>query len=145
MKIWFDMDGTIADLYGVSGWLEYLIAENPKPYKEAKVLVDMQVLARVLNGLKRKGYEVGVISWTAKNGSDQYNEAVAEVKRKWLAKHLASVRFDSIEIVPYGTKKDSFKESENDILFDDEEQNRNGWSGTAYDVDKIIEVLKSLK
>lgn len=145
MKIWFDMDGTIADLYGVNGWLEYLIAEDPKPYKEAKVLVDMQVLARVLNSLKRKGYEVGVISWTAKNGSDQYNEAVAEAKQKWLAKHLASVRFDSIEIVPYGTNKSKFAESVNDILFDDEEQNRNGWSGTAYDVHEIIEVLKNLK
>ena len=145
MKIWFDMDGTIADLYGVNGWLEYLIVENPKPYKEAKVLVDMQVLARVLNGLKRKGYEVGVISWTAKNGSDHYNEAVAEVKRKWLKKHLASVKFDSIEIVPYGTNKSDFAESVNDILFDDEKQNREAWNGTAYDVDKIIEVLKSLK
>ena len=25
MKIWFDMDGTIADLYGVENWLEMLI------------------------------------------------------------------------------------------------------------------------
>jgi phenylalanyl-tRNA synthetase alpha chain len=24
MKIWFDMDGTIADLYAVDGWLEML-------------------------------------------------------------------------------------------------------------------------
>ena len=27
--ICFDMDGTIADLYGVSGWLDDLRAENP--------------------------------------------------------------------------------------------------------------------
>jgi len=145
MKIWFDMDGTIADLYGVDGWLEYLVAESVKPYKEAKVLLDMQVLARTLNSLKRKGYEVGIISWTAKHGSDEYNKAVAEAKQKWLAKHLGSVRFDSVVIVPYGTKKSDFAESIDDILFDDEEQNRIGWSGTAYDVDSIIEVLKSLK
>lgn len=31
MTIWFDMDGTIADLYGVDGWLEMLIAEDPTP------------------------------------------------------------------------------------------------------------------
>ena len=31
----FDMDGTIADLYGVNGWLEMLNAENPKPYEIA--------------------------------------------------------------------------------------------------------------
>ena len=26
--IYFDLDGTIADLYGVEGWLDDLIAEN---------------------------------------------------------------------------------------------------------------------
>ena len=31
----FDMDGTIADLYGVEGWLEMLEAENAAPYVEA--------------------------------------------------------------------------------------------------------------
>ena len=28
MRICFDMDGTIANLYGVENWLEYLIAED---------------------------------------------------------------------------------------------------------------------
>ena len=28
----FDMDGTIADLYGVNGWLEMLREENARPY-----------------------------------------------------------------------------------------------------------------
>ena len=31
MTIWFDMDGTIADLYGVEGWLEMLIAKDETP------------------------------------------------------------------------------------------------------------------
>ena len=26
--IYFDMDGTIADLYGVNGWLDYLVGEQ---------------------------------------------------------------------------------------------------------------------
>ena len=30
----FDMDGTIADFYGVDGWLDYLKAENTTPYEE---------------------------------------------------------------------------------------------------------------
>ena len=29
--IWFDMDGTIADLYSVDGWLEDLLAFNTRP------------------------------------------------------------------------------------------------------------------
>ena len=31
MKIWFYMEGTIADLYGVENWLEMLIAHDETP------------------------------------------------------------------------------------------------------------------
>ena len=40
--ICFDMDGTIADLYGVQNWLEMLQAENPQPYRQAKPLLDIK-------------------------------------------------------------------------------------------------------
>ena len=66
MRICFDMDGTIADLYGVENWLDYLIAEDVKPYAEAKVLVNMNSLARRLNTLQRNGYEIVIISWLSK-------------------------------------------------------------------------------
>ena len=144
MKICFDMDGTIADLYGVENWLEYLLAENVKPYKVAKPLVNMSALARRLNTLQRKGYEIGVISWTAKSGSTEYNAEVETVKRAWLRKHLASVKFDFIAVVPYGYNKSAFADSEKDVLFDDENNNRENWRGVAYDVNNILEVLKSL-
>lgn len=144
MRICFDMDGTIANLYGVENWLAYLIAEDVKPYKEAGVMVNMNSLARILNRLQRNGHEISVISWTAKNGSKRYNKAVENVKRDWLREHLASVKFDFIAVVPYGYNKNNFANSENDILFDDEEQNRKAWSGVAYDVNNIIEVLKRI-
>ena len=51
----FDMDGTIADLYGVNGWLENLREENARPYIEAKPLYDMDVLASILGLLRLKG------------------------------------------------------------------------------------------
>ena len=144
MRICFDMDGTIANLYGVENWLTYLVAEDVKPYKEAEVMVNMNSLARILNRLQRNGHEIGVISWTAKNGSKRYNEAVESAKRNWLREHLASVHFDFIAVVPYGYSKNNFANSENDILFDDEEQNRKAWSGVAYDVNNIIEALKRI-
>ena len=62
MKIYFDMDGTIADLYGVEGWLEYLINGNPFPYANAKPMVNMNRLARRLNTLQREGNEICIIS-----------------------------------------------------------------------------------
>lgn len=145
MRICFDMDGTIADLYGVNGWLDYLQSEDTTPYRAAKVLINMQVLARRLNSLQRKGYEIGIVSWTSKNGSDQYNEAVAEAKREWLRRHLRSVKFDFIAIVPYGYNKSAFAIGNNDILFDDEERNRAAWTGVAYDVNEILNVLENLE
>ena len=145
MTIWFDMDGTIADLYGVDNWLEYLIAKDALPYEIAKPLLRLSALARVLNNLQRKGYKIGIISWLAKNSTAEYDKAVAEAKEKWLRNHLASVIFDEINIVAYGTPKSTFAKSEDDILFDDEAPNRKEWTGKAFDVDSIIEILKGLK
>lgn len=144
MTIWFDMDGTIADLYGVENWLDYLIASDPTPYAIAKPLLRLSALARVLNNLQRKGYKIGVISWLAKNSDLAYDEAVTKAKMEWLAKHLASVAFDEINIVKYGFPKHLFATCKSDILFDDEEKNRKEWTGKAFDVNDILGVLKGL-
>lgn len=142
--IFFDMDGTIADLYGVENWLDYLIALDALPYEIAKPLIRLNALARVLNRLQKQGYKVGVISWLAKNSNTDYDEKVTKAKKEWLKKHLASVNFDEIHIVKYGTPKQTFAKTENDILFDDEEKNRNNWTGKAFDVNEIIEILKGM-
>lgn len=144
MRINFDMDGTIANFYGVENWLGYLKAESVKPYEEAKPLFNFSTFARLLNKAKRNGYEIAVISWTARNGSEEYNKAVAEAKKAWLAKYLPSVEWDEIVIVPYGTKKDNFRKSAEDVLFDDEEPNRKAWNGKAYNVENINEILKEI-
>lgn len=144
MKIFFDMDGTIANLYGVENWLENLRAENTKPYETAKVLLNMNSFAKVLHKLQNKGHEIGIISWTSKGGSTAYNEAVKTAKLRWLHTHLASVNFNEIHIVDYGTPKEIFAKSENDILFDDEEKNRNSWKGIAYNETEILKVLRGI-
>ena len=142
--IFFDMDGTITDLYGVENWLDYLIASDTLPYEIAKPLIRLNALARILNRLQKQGYKVGVISWLAKNSNTAYDEKVTRAKKEWLKKHLASVNFDEIHIVKYGTPKQTFAKTENDILFDDEEKNRNDWTGKAFDVNEIIEILKGM-
>lgn len=140
----FDMDGTIADLYGMEGWLDKLVAEDTSPYAEAKPLLNLSALARRLNRLQREGYELAVISWLSKSGSPAYNEAVTAVKKAWLAKHLPSVEWDRVTIVPYGTPKENYCNNNTDILFDDEAKNRENWTGTAYDAQDILRVLKTL-
>lgn len=142
--IYFDMDGTIADLYGVNGWLDHLIAKDSTPYEIAKPLVRLSLLARYLNKLQRKGYRIGIISWLAKNSNADFDKAVTEAKMKWLKTHLASVQFDEINIVAYGTPKEMFSKSKMDILFDDETPNREKWNGEAFNEKMIFEILKAL-
>lgn len=137
----FDMDGTIVDFYGVNGWLDDLENKRVRPYKVAKPLVNMSSLARVLNRLQKSGYQINIISWLSKRPSAEFDKEVTFAKRQWLKKHLGSVKFDNIWIVPYGTPKQTFASG---ILFDDEKPNRDNWCGLAYDVDNIIEVLKGV-
>ena len=140
----FDMDGTIADLYGVENWLDYLIAGDVFPYETAEPLLRLSALARRLNNLQKNGYHLAVISWLSKSGTDKYNTEVEAVKRAWLEKHLPSVKWDAIHIVPYGTPKQNFCGNPLDILFDDEVRNRENWTGRAYDVNNIMEILKEI-
>lgn len=140
----FDMDGTIADLYGVDNWLPKLIAHDETPYAVAPPLVRLCTLARMLNKLQREGYKLAVLSWLAKGSNADYDERVTNAKLEWLAKHLPSVHWDKIIIVEHGTPKENFCETPFDILFDDEEKNRENWNGIAFDVNDIMGILKTL-
>ena len=142
--IFFDIDGTLNRFYAFEGWLDYLINSDPTPYAEAKVMHNMSVLARYMNKAQKMGYRIGVISWLSKTSTAEYDAKVTTAKTEWLHKHLNSVRFDAINIVSYGTPKEDFMETDNDILFDDEQRNRDNWRGNAYEPDQILEILKTL-
>ena len=141
--IFFDMDGTIANLYDVENWLDDLINLNPRPYQKAKTMANMVWLARRLHTLQSLGYKIGIISWLSKNSTAEYDEQVTSAKLKWLKKHLPSISFDEIYIVPYGTPKSNFA-TEKDILFDDELKNRLDFIGAAFNPNEILQVLKEL-
>ena len=143
MMIWLDMDGTIANLYGVENWLEKLNAFDESPYTEAKPLVRMATLARLLNNRQRKGYKIGIISALSKNSTADYDNRVMNAKKEWLTKHLASVKFDEIKFVPYTFRKNDANNG-NDILFDDEARHLEAWTGKAIPAKNILEGLKAL-
>lgn len=126
--ICFDMDGTIADLYGVDGWLNDLRNENPRPYYEAKPMWDMETLAKVLTALN---IEIRVITWLSKDSSEEYKDAVRKAKLAWLKEN--GFPYDKFHGVQYGaTKADSVRkylaEDETAILVDDNDKIRNGWT-----------------
>lgn len=141
--VWLDMDGTICNLYGVENWLPMLRNSDPTPYAIAPTLVNFSHLARLLKALQKQGYNIGIISWTAKNSTQEYDNLVAETKKEYLRRHLPSVEFDEIIIVPYGTLKDNYNNGF-DYLFDDEKQNRDNWTGEAYEAERLIEILQEM-
>lgn len=148
MTIYLDLDGTVVNFYSVPNWLECLEAQDSTPYRVAKPLVHLSTLARYLNRLQARGYNIGIISWLSKSGTDKFNAEVAEVKRDWLAKHLPSVQWDEIHIVPYGVPKSNCATCSNAILFDDEQRNLNEWTANthnmAYNADLLMEILRNL-
>ena len=123
----FDMDGTIADLYGVKGWLEDLRAYNPRPYVKAKPLYDMDALNGILNALKEQGWTIAVTTWLAKDSTKAYDNEVRKAKLEWLEKY--DFPYDEIHLVKYGTTKANCtrKLGLGQILIDDNEKVRKGW------------------
>jgi hypothetical protein len=148
--ICFDMDGTIADLYGVPGWLEMLRAYDSTPYEIAPPMWDMAELAGLLAQAQTSGIEIRIITWLSKESTAEYDKAVREAKREWLVNQ--GFPFDHFHGVAYGaTKADSIRrylaEDETAILIDDNFKVRNGWhmgdtiDPTACD---LLEVLRNL-
>lgn len=143
MKIWFDMDGTIADLYSVNKWLDMIIAEDETPYAIAKPLVNLSLLARLMNKAQKHGYEICIVTALAKDSTKEYDKKVIEAKKLWLKKHLKSVNFNTIKFVPYWFTKNDVNTG-NDILFDDEERHLKKWTGKAVPASEMIKTLKFL-
>lgn len=135
----FDMDGTIADLYGVDNWLEDLRAENPRPYVNAKPLYDMDNLNIILTALQTCGWRIVVTTWLSKDSTAEYDKLVREAKLEWLKKY--DFPYDEIHLIKYGTTKANCTRHLGgfQILIDDNEKVRKGWTlGTTIDANNDI-------
>ena len=142
----FDMDGTIANLYGVDNWLGMLRAFNPTPYAIAEPMYDMGKLVGLLNTLKKNGWRIAVTSWLSKESNPDYDAAVRIAKINWL--DAFSFPYDEIHLVKYGTTKANCtrKLGGYQILVDDNKKVRDGWTlGATIDATtNIMDALESL-
>lgn len=142
--IYFDMDGTIADLYGYDNWLEMLHAEDTTPYEECGCLVDIEELREVLNNFIAAGVTIGIISWGAMGGSREYCKRTRKAKIEWCEKYFPNV-FTEYHVVKYGTPKHYVRKIKDSILVDDNADVRQAWKGETVDATKdIVELLWGL-
>lgn len=142
----FDMDGTIADFYGVNDWLSDLMEESTRPYDVAEPLYKMDTLNTIVNLLKALDWHIVITSWVAQNATKEYAEAIRKSKIAWLNKMCFP--YDEVHIVKYGTTKANCtrKLGGVQILADDNEKVRKGWTlGGTIDANKdLIKALADL-
>lgn len=124
----FDMDGTIANLYGVEGWLDKLRSEDASPYVEATPLYNMNLLNAVLDAFRAEGWKIVVTTWLSMNSTKEYDNKVRKAKIDWL--NNMEFIYDEIHLVKYGTTKANCtrKIGGYQVLIDDNERIRNGWT-----------------
>lgn len=108
--IWFDMDGTLYDLYGMYNWLDLLeCGQYAQAFGAGRPLYDLQHLRRILHGLRFAGWTVGVITWAPmgleEESADFFN--VYQAKFDWIKANLPELA-PLFHCIPYGKSKLDF-------------------------------------
>ena len=142
--IYFDLDGTLYDLYSIPDWLPRLRAHDPMTYYDGKPKVDLDALNHLLEQFTAKGIIIGVISWCSIDGTRWYNAATRAIKRTWVKENIPCVT--EIHVTKYGTPKHKIANIKNSILIDDDSDVRRNWdNGTTINArGDIIQELQKL-
>lgn len=134
--IWFDMDGTIYDLYKIPNWLEMLV--DKKDYNVYNIDgYERPNLARIRSAVQALiaiGWRVGVITWAGKGVNEFTEEMTATVraKREWLGKNLPEL-LQEFNCIPYGMSKAGYLRlcqigsNTTNYLVDDNKEVRKDW------------------
>lgn len=128
MKVYLDMDGTIADLYGQKNWLPKLRNEDKNVFKECKPLITEQKLINEINQKCQGQADIVILSMTPKGATKEYCKQVEQQKNEWLDKYFPSLTKRIYK--PYGHNK-NLKNSRNAMLIDDSEPIRENYKGVA--------------
>lgn len=146
-KIYFDMDGTVADLYGEKNWLDNLRNEREGSFINLRPLVDMNELAMVCHQLMNLGYSFGVITWLPMGASYEFERVCEEEKRAWVEEFMPWV--SEFYVQSYGVPKQyaPSKRAAEMILVDDNAEVRAMWNTEVQrsSIDATQDIIKELK
>lgn len=105
-SIWFDMDGTIAELYKVKDWLPALRSNDWSVYDKCLPRAHFERINAAIEALVGNGWQVGVITWASKGiGWDRHLDAIAETKFEWLCRFFPALANGKFACIPYGEDK----------------------------------------
>ena len=142
INIWFDMDGTIADLYNHKDWLKRLRNNDSTIFEDLETTNFIAELIADLNEqidsweIDRKNITFGIITWTSMEATYQMQLDSSKSKAIWARRfsdnYGLNINFDTHFIsLPYGTPKQSgLARVENKgyhILIDDNQEVLDTW------------------
>jgi hypothetical protein len=131
VTVWFDMDGTIADLYGHEDWLKRLRNDDASIFLELKpMLYISEAFEQIKSHLEKVGIiaKIGIITWTPMEATYKFEKECERTKRDWIETFYPAI--DEFYAIPYGTPKQSainLKQGLH-ILVDDNEEVRRVWN-----------------
>lgn len=150
VKCYFDLDGTLFDLYGKSNWLELLRSETAGAfYGDFLPEIDLNEFYLTIEHLMAYGVQFAVITWLPMQASSEYEEICRQEKNDWILENLPFV--SEVSIVPYGIPKQDcvIKKASRMILFDDNAEICKIWETAkqrkAIQVSKNFTVVDALK
>lgn len=141
--IYFDMDGTLVDLYNFPNWEKLLTKYNTLPYRKAESLLTKNIY-NFLNIWIKNGGKISIISYLSKNSCKKYDSAVRQAKKRWLKRNFP-FPLEKIHILKYDTPKYYKKNIIDDILIDDDEKNIKEWKshgGVAFLPEQFNNIIK---
>ena len=140
--IYFDMDGTLADLFAVKNFRAKLETGDMSPFSEAHPLFNADEMEAQIARLKSEGYTIGIITYIA-DGSAEYRKASREAKKEWLEKYFPYA--DEIHMIKRTTPKWKVAKIKEAILVDDSKANREEWKlGETIRAYRTISLVNSL-
>ena len=127
------MDGTIANTYAISDWLDQLRNESVKPFEMAEPLIGESTLLSLFTDeniivctMLPKGVALGT----------PYADACQRAKRQWLDKYFPSLK--SVIFMEYGNDKSMGNFSKNCLLVDDNSGIRANFNGYTLDAIALL-------
>ena len=125
IKVYLDLDGTVASLYTEKNWLKRLRDEEEGLFLNLKPIINQDKLLEIF---PQERYDIRILSMTPLGASKAFCEKVVEEKNAWLDEHFPALKKRIYQ--KYGHNK-NVKNSANAILVDDNETIRKSWKGIA--------------